>query len=90
MKNLITVVVNAGFTQQELKDLGDSEKQLVEQAFRAYSFAYLTWGKPTLESRADVDKMIVKVFDSRDLHTLSADERAAFEGHAEKIKRIML
>ncbi len=87
---LSTVVVNAGFSQQEIKDLGDSEKNLNEQAFKAYSFAYLTWDKPTMESRADFDKMIVKIFNSQDLHTLSADERAEFEGYAGKVKRMML
>jgi hypothetical protein len=90
ISHLSTVVVNAGFTQQELTDLGDSEKNLEEQVFKAYSFAYLTWDKPTLESRADFDKMIVKVFNSQDIHTLSADERAEFEGHMEKVKRMML
>jgi hypothetical protein len=85
---LSTLVVNAGFTQRELEN--DPKKNLVEQAFKAYSFAYMTWDKPTLETRANFDRMIVKVFNSQDLHTLSADERAEFEGHAEKVKRMML
>jgi hypothetical protein len=87
---LSAVVSGAGFTEQEVKDMGDSEKNLDEQAFKAYSFAYLTWDKPTSESRVDFDKMIVKVFNSQDLHTLSAGERAQFERYSGKVKRMML
>jgi hypothetical protein len=90
VNRLATVVADAGFTQQEIKDLDDSEKNLEEQAFKAYSFAYLTWDKPTEESRADFDKMITKVFNSLDVQTLSSDERAKVEAYAVKVKSMML
>lgn len=81
---------NAGFTDQENKDFGDSNDKLEELAFQAYSFAYLTWSKPTIESRANFDKLLVKNTNSTDLSKLSADERALFESHMDKTRQMML
>jgi hypothetical protein len=90
VNRLSTVVSGAGISEQEMKDVGDSQKNLAEQAFKGYSFAYLMWDKPTESSRAEFDKMMVKVFNSQDLQTLTADERVAYEAYVTKLKIMML
>jgi hypothetical protein len=90
VKRVSSLVSGAGFTESEIKELGDSEKNLSDEAFQAYSFAYLMWDKPAESSRSEFDKMLVKSMNGQDLHTLSADERVALEAYMAKMKSMML
>src|ERR1700677_828091 len=46
---LSQLVDDSGFTEEEFKEL-ESNKDLGEDAFSAYSYAYLTWDKSALLS----------------------------------------
>lgn len=80
----------SGFTDQEIQEM--DEKELGEQAFGAYSLAYLTWNKPF--SRTDLDKLVVKAVDSvvnsPEWKRMSASERAQLDELLVKLKRMML
>src|SRR5215469_11759332 len=89
MNRISNVVSTAGFTEREIKTMGDSTENLEKQAFKAYSFAYVSWDKPT-ESRVKFDKMVVDVMNSQDVRELSADEQAAVAAYMTKMKRMML
>jgi hypothetical protein len=83
------LVHDSGFTDRELNEL-TSEKATEEQAFHAYSLAYLTWDKPAQFSRAQLDKMVIDVVSSVDMKSLSSAERAEVEVYLAKFKRMML
>lgn len=55
-KQLSRLVDNAGFTAKDLELMPHSD--LEQQAFGAYSFAYLLWNKPEATARSDFQKMI--------------------------------
>jgi hypothetical protein len=90
VNRISSLVSGAGFTESEIKELGDSEKNLSDEAFQAYSFAYLMWDKSSESSRSEFDKMLVKSMNGQDLHTLSADERVALETYMTKMRSMML
>jgi hypothetical protein len=88
-------VDESSFTADEIEELGDSRDQLQQEAFSAYSLAYLTWEKPRNVSRASLDKMVMDVVNSvtsssPDLKNLSASERAQLDTYLVKFKRMML
>jgi hypothetical protein len=86
---LSDLVSKSGFTDEEVTFLG-SKKDLEEEAFSAYSLAYLTWEKPNNVSRASLDKMVVDSVQSQDLSTLSPADRAKIDAFVVKLKRMML
>jgi hypothetical protein len=88
LDRLSAVVANGAFTDEELKAM--PSKDIEEEAFSAYSFAYLLWDKPTDSSRAEFDKMIVKVFNAQDLSAMSASDRALYETFIVKFRGVML
>lgn len=62
----------------------------MEQAFSAYSLAYITWDRPTQTSRADFDKMMVKTAQVADNQNLSSGDRVRFDAYLMKLKKMML
>lgn len=88
--NRLSDVVNASnFTEEESKQMA-SDKGMDDDAFSAYSLAYLTWDKPTGISRADFDKKIDDSVRSTDLTNLSEVEKAGFDAYFVKYKDMML
>jgi len=80
---------DSGLKGAEFKEMY-SENDVTEQEFEAYGFGYLTWEKSTEVSRADFDKMIMKVVHSVDQKSLSAVERERLEAYLVKFKSMML
>ena len=88
VKRLSEIVSTSGFTEEEFKGLSSAE-ELNNEAFSAYSLAYLTWEKPKEVSRASFDKMLVDAAHSPDLSNLSPDERAEFDSYTVKLRSMM-
>jgi hypothetical protein len=86
---LAAVVANSGFTEKELKELGPDD-DLNKESFSAYSFAYLTWDKPTDVPRARMDQMVVDAVHSVDTKKLTADQIAALDSYFVRYKSMML
>ena len=86
---LSLLVNNSGFTDEELKEVS-SAKELEEEAFSAYAFAYLTWNNPTEISRAKLDNMVIKAAQSINSAKLSSAQRAQVEAYLVKLKKMML
>jgi len=89
VSRLSALVNNSGFTEEEFKGMSSSE-ELQDEAFKAYSFAYVTWEKSTEVSRASFDKMFVNSVNSVDLTKLSSGERVQLDMYMVKDKRMML
>lgn len=89
MNRLSQLVASSGYTDEEFKDMS-SPKEVEEQAFKAYSFAYVMWDKTEKASRADFDKMMITSFRSVDMSTLSPDDRARLDTYLRKWKTMML
>lgn len=86
---LSQLVGDSGFTDEELKNMS-SEKDLQDEAFEAYSLAYLTWEKPTQVSRASLDKMVIDAVSSVNVSKLSSAERTQLDAYLVKFKHMML
>jgi hypothetical protein len=87
---LSQLVSDSGFSEEEVKALGSTQRTLKKQAFSAYSLAYLTWGKPTQTSREDVDKMVIVAAHSAVNENLPSYDRALFDAYMVKFKRMMV
>lgn len=81
---------DSGITNEEMTPLGDSAKDLDEEAFEAYSFGYITWEKSREVSRADFDKMIINAVQKTNQDGLSSAERAQLNAYLVKVKRMMV
>jgi hypothetical protein len=91
LPRLSQLAPDSGFTDEELKDKElFSPEDISDQAFSAYSLAYLTWEKPTQTSRADFDKMVIKAAHAADNENLSSSDRARFDAYMSKFKKMML
>jgi hypothetical protein len=87
---LSAVVNTSGFTEEEFKEAFSAE-ELGDDAFKAYSFAYVTWEKQTDVSHASFDKLVVDAVHSQDLlKSLSPEDRAKADAYLVKFKRMML
>jgi hypothetical protein len=82
---LSQVVDDSRFTDEEAKVM-----DLQQEAFNAYSFAYLTWDKPDQISRASLDKMLIKAESSVDKSKFSSAEQAQFDAYMVKYKHLKL
>jgi hypothetical protein len=86
---LASLVNTSGFTEEDMKEMNPAG-ELEDEAFSAYSLAYLTWEQPTEVSRASFDKMVVHAAHSQDLTKFSPDDRAKFDAYMVKDKSMML
>ena len=89
IERLSGVVNTSGFTEEEFKVL--SAEELRDEAFKGYSFAYVTWEKSTEVSHASLDKLVVDAVHSDALlKSLSPEDRAEADAFMVKLKRMML
>jgi hypothetical protein len=89
VRRLSQVMDDSKFTDEELTGL-TSTKDLQQEAFQAYSLAYITWEKPTQVSRANLDKMVIGAVSSVDESKLSSAERTQLNAYLVKFKHMML
>lgn len=89
VKKMTAVVDDAGFTEEELKQMS-SHEDLEKDAYTAYYLAYLTWAKPKDVSRSSLDKMIVGAIHAQDLSKMSSEERVEVDSYSKKMKGMML
>lgn len=82
---LSQVVDDSGFTDAEVKVM-----DLQQEAFNAYSFAYITWDKPKQVSRATLDKILIDADRSVDKRKFSSAEQAQFDAYMVKYKHMKL
>jgi hypothetical protein len=86
--HLSAIVHDSGFSEEEFKDIS-SPDELENDAFEAYSLAYLTWDKPTVVSRSSLDKLVVAATGS-EAQKLSPEEKVLFDAYMAKDKRMRL
>jgi hypothetical protein len=85
-KQLSHVVDNGGFTPKELTMMNHDD--LLEQAFSAYSLAYLSWKTPL--SHADIERAVQKGAHGVNRDDLSAEEKVQFDAWLPKLRAMML
>lgn len=83
MPRFSQLITDGGFNEAELKAM-----DLHEEAFSAYSLAYLTWDKPL--SRAEIDKLVIHADSSVDKSKFTASDRAIYDAYMVKYKHLMV
>ncbi len=86
LNRLEHLVAESGFTSKELDELMSAD-DLEEEAFRAYSLAYLGSNKGI--SQSDVDKAFETAQSATDINALSRTQKARFAAFIQKLKGMM-
>ncbi|MGA8539871.1 MAG: hypothetical protein WB566_10250 [Terriglobales bacterium] len=86
---LAQLVNDAGFTDEELKEMKSSNALLKEQAFEGYRSTYSTWYKPTDDFQAKLDWAVTNTIQSEQYKKLPPKKRALSEGYLRKFEKMM-
>ena len=87
---LAQVVNDAGFTDEELKEMKSSNALLKEQAFEEYRSAYSTWYKPTDDFQAKLDWAVTNTIQSEQHKKLPPKKRALIDGYLMKFEKVTI
>lgn len=84
------MVNDAGFTDEELKEMNSSRPFLKEQALETYQSAYSTWYKSTDDFHATLDYAVKGTMQSEEYKKLPSDKRAVHDGYLTKFEMMMV
>jgi hypothetical protein len=87
---LAQLVTDAGFTDEELKEMKSSSALLKEQAFEGYRSAFSTWYKPTDDIQATLDSVVTGTTQSEKYKKLPPRKRALNDGYLTKFEKVMV
>jgi hypothetical protein len=87
---LAQLVNDAGFTDEELKEMKSSNALLKEQAFKGYRSAFSTWYKPTDDIQATLDQVVTSTIQSEKYKKLPPRKRELNDGYLMKFEKVMV
>jgi hypothetical protein len=87
---LAQLVNDAGFTDEELREMKSSNALLKEQAFEGYRSAFSTWYKPTDDTQATLDWVVTNTIQSEEYKKLPPRKRALNDGYLMKFEKMMV
>jgi hypothetical protein len=87
---LAQLVNDAGFTDEELKEMKSSNALLKEQAFEGYRSAYSTWYKPTDDVQTKLDWAVTNTIQSEKYKKLPPKKRALYEEYLMNFEKMIV
>ena len=87
---LTQLVSDAGFTDEELKEVKSSIALLKEQAFEGYRSAFSTWYQPTDDIQATLDQFVTGTMQSEKYQKLPTRKRELNDGYLLKFEKMMV
>jgi hypothetical protein len=87
---LAQLVNDAGFTDEELKEVNSSNALLKEQAFERYRSAFSTWYKPTDDIQATLERVVTGTMQSEEYKKLPPRKRKLNDGYLLKFEKMIV
>jgi hypothetical protein len=87
---LTQLVSDAGFTDEELKEMKSSNALLKEQAFEGYRSAFSTWYKPTDDIQAAMEQAVTSTMQSEKHKKLPPRKRELNDGYLMKFEKTIV